>query len=80
MSVTISYYPSRHNTERIETNWKEMTYHGLELSLSNCSNINSMQASINDLALKPSDNSYISETFSTEISLKLDNNNSSDQP
>lgn len=46
----------------------EDIYHGLMLNLSNCSNMKRMQACLNVIALKASDNSYISETFSTEIS------------
>lgn len=48
----------------------ENKYHGLMLNLSNCSNMKRMQACLNDIALKASDNSYISETLSTEISLR----------
>jgi hypothetical protein len=57
---------------------EKTTYHGLVHNLSNCSNMNRMHDSLNDIALKPSDNSYMRETFSTEISLCDDNKNASD--
>lgn len=50
---------------------KIVTYHGSDLSTSNFSNINSMHACLNEVALKSSPILYSSATFSTEISCKI---------
>lgn len=50
-----------------------LTYPGNAIKLSNFSNTKRMQVCLNDMALKASDKSYISETFSTDISFRENN-------
>lgn len=50
---------------------KMETYHGSDLSTSNFSNINSMHACLNEVALKSSATLYSITTFSTDISYKI---------